>query len=172
MSQSPRPQGASSDLRSALVLTVALALARLVALFRTPLELYRLPANDFVAGFIGGQTMNFLAPEQGRALLSARPADIPAEAATLGIRPEHLMLAGTGQTGLTGRIDVVEEFGEFALYHITLESAQDGHRELTFKSDKQALGGGGDAITLTCLPENLHFFNANGSAVLRSSTQA
>jgi 4-amino-4-deoxy-L-arabinose transferase-like glycosyltransferase len=40
MSQSPRPQGASSDLRSALVLTVALALARLVALFRTPLELY------------------------------------------------------------------------------------------------------------------------------------
>ncbi len=40
MSQSPRPQGASSDLRSALVLTVALALARLVALFGTPLELY------------------------------------------------------------------------------------------------------------------------------------
>lgn len=40
MSQSLRPQGTPSDLRSALVLTAALAVARLVALFRTPLELY------------------------------------------------------------------------------------------------------------------------------------
>lgn len=40
MSQHPRPQGASSDLRSALILTAALLVARLVALFATPLELY------------------------------------------------------------------------------------------------------------------------------------
>ena len=40
MSQSVRPQGTASDLRSAILLTAALTAARLVALFRTPLELY------------------------------------------------------------------------------------------------------------------------------------
>jgi len=40
MSQSLRPKGIVGDLRSAVLLTAALTLARLVALFRTPLELY------------------------------------------------------------------------------------------------------------------------------------
>lgn len=40
MSHSLRPQGAPSDLRAALALTAALLVARLVALFGTPLELY------------------------------------------------------------------------------------------------------------------------------------
>ena len=143
-----------------------------VAQIGTPLELYRAPANDFVAGFIGGQTMNFLTPEQGRALLSAQAAAIPAEAATLGIRPEHLVLAPAGQAGLTGRIDVVEEFGEFALYHITLDASQEGRRDLTFKSDVQGIGGGGDAITLTGTPGNLHFFKANGAAIFAADSRA
>jgi len=40
MSQSLKPQGTATDLRSAVLLTAALTAARLVALFRTPLELY------------------------------------------------------------------------------------------------------------------------------------
>jgi len=40
MSQSHRPQGAESELRAALLLIAALTVARLVALFTTPLELY------------------------------------------------------------------------------------------------------------------------------------
>jgi len=40
MPQSLRPQGTASDLRAAVLLTAALTVARLVALFRTPLELY------------------------------------------------------------------------------------------------------------------------------------
>src|SRR5690348_7120266 len=50
----------------------------------SPLELYDNPANLFVAGFIGSPAMNFL-PEKrnGREVL-------------VGIRPEHLSLAGDG----------------------------------------------------------------------------
>ncbi|MFL5297475.1 MAG: ArnT family glycosyltransferase [Phenylobacterium sp.] len=40
MSEQPRAQGADQDARAAVLLTLALSLARLVALFRTPLELY------------------------------------------------------------------------------------------------------------------------------------
>ena len=40
MPQSLRPQGAAPDLRAAILLTAALTLARLAALFATPLELY------------------------------------------------------------------------------------------------------------------------------------
>ncbi|MBU2152523.1 MAG: glycosyltransferase family 39 protein, partial [Alphaproteobacteria bacterium] len=40
MSQTSPPQALVGDLRSALLLTAALTMARLVALFRTPLELY------------------------------------------------------------------------------------------------------------------------------------
>jgi 4-amino-4-deoxy-L-arabinose transferase-like glycosyltransferase len=40
MSQSLRPPGTERDLRAAALLVAALTAARLVALFRTPLELY------------------------------------------------------------------------------------------------------------------------------------
>lgn len=40
MSQSVKPQGMAHDLRAAVLITMGLALVRLVALFKTPLELY------------------------------------------------------------------------------------------------------------------------------------
>jgi 4-amino-4-deoxy-L-arabinose transferase-like glycosyltransferase len=40
MSQSLRPQGKAADLRAAVLIAAGLALARLVVLFATPLELY------------------------------------------------------------------------------------------------------------------------------------
>src|SRR5678815_5129402 len=40
MSQSLKPQGVGNDVRAAVLLTAGLAMARLVALFKTPLELY------------------------------------------------------------------------------------------------------------------------------------
>ncbi|PYE82444.1 ABC transporter ATP-binding protein [Pseudoroseicyclus aestuarii] len=135
----------------------------------TPLELYRAPANDFVAGFIGGHTMNFLSPEQGRALLAGTGGAVPAGAKIIGVRPEHLRLAEPGAPGLTGRIDVVEEFGEFGLYHLTLDEAPEGHREITLKSDAEGLGGEGAQITLTCRPEAIHAFDDKGAALAAGS---
>ncbi len=63
-----------------------------------PMELYNDPANQFVAGFLGAPSMNFLA---------AGPLGAPG--ATLGIRPEHLSFAKDGR--LTGTITHVERLG-------------------------------------------------------------
>ncbi|QCJ01116.1 ABC transporter ATP-binding protein [Agrobacterium larrymoorei] len=75
----------------------------------TPKEIYRTPANRFVAGFIGAPGMNFfdgelvLAPEprfigngfelplNGYAFTEARPGRV-----TLGLRPEHVGIRPSG----------------------------------------------------------------------------
>jgi len=90
----------------------------------SPLDLYDFPANMFVGSFIGSPAMNFLTgtvrQEQGRQVFETPsgfhlPVDAGAGApdglaATLGIRPEHLLLADPGQ-GLNGRIVTIEPTG-------------------------------------------------------------
>jgi multiple sugar transport system ATP-binding protein/alpha-glucoside transport system ATP-binding protein len=124
----------------------------------TPLELYRTPVNEFVAGFIGGQTMNILP-------VTAFPANgqpVPGGARSVGIRPEHLRRVPAGQGSLTGRVDVVEEFGEHSIVHLKLP---DG-RPLTVKLDLAEDSSNGFApdadLHLVPQPEHLHYFDAEG----------
>ncbi|MFY2825765.1 ABC transporter ATP-binding protein [Ruegeria sp. MALMAid1280] len=64
----------------------------------TPMELYNNPANQFVAGFLGSPSMNFL-PEK---LLGDGQN-------TIGIRPEDLFLSDNGP--LAARVSHVEKLG-------------------------------------------------------------
>ncbi|MDO1584898.1 ABC transporter ATP-binding protein [Rhizobium oryzicola] len=91
----------------------------------TPLDLYRTPANLFVAGFIGSPAMNFLDAdvdaENGQP--AARLADGTivrldlarqvkrGQAVKLGIRPEHFVAGDTGDTVVGGQTLVVEPTG-------------------------------------------------------------
>ena len=65
----------------------------------TPMELYNNPANQFVAGFLGAPSMNFL---------PASRLGGP-EGLTIGIRPEHIRLDGTGRA--SGTVTHVEKLG-------------------------------------------------------------
>ncbi len=73
-----------------------------------PLEIYRRPVNKFVAGFIGSPRMNFLTGSHAVAY----------DAATIGIRPEHLKIEPDGT--LTGVVRTVEHLGNEALVHVQL----------------------------------------------------
>ncbi len=64
----------------------------------SPMALYNDPDNQFVAGFLGAPSMNFL---------TAAPLGAPGT--TLGIRPEHLTVAAKGR--ITGTITHVERLG-------------------------------------------------------------
>lgn len=64
----------------------------------SPMALYNDPDNQFVAGFLGAPSMNFLA---------AGPLGTPGT--TLGIRPEHLTVAAKGR--IAGTITHVERLG-------------------------------------------------------------
>ncbi|MBM7066610.1 ABC transporter ATP-binding protein [Actibacterium sp. 188UL27-1] len=87
--------------------TEAMTLADKIVVFRdgrveqigSPMELYNSPANQFVAGFLGAPSMNFVPAN----MLGGPKSQI------IGIRPEHLRLAETGP--LSGTVQHVERLG-------------------------------------------------------------
>ena len=73
----------------------------------SPLDLYRAPINQFVAGFIGSPKMNFVtgAPAANR------------KAATIGVRPEHIKISpDTGEWA--GTVGVAEHLGSDTFLHV------------------------------------------------------
>ena len=86
----------------------------------SPMELYRQPANTFVAGFIGSPAMNFFeativggtARTASGVSFEFRPASRLTEGqpVTVGVRPEHFQRTGQGP-GLTGPVSIVEPTG-------------------------------------------------------------
>ncbi|MBA3343870.1 MAG: ABC transporter ATP-binding protein [Gemmatimonadales bacterium] len=84
-----------------------------------PMELYRRPANRFVAGFVGSPEMNFL------------PGDIlgaaaPGPGLTLGVRPHDLAIVAAGAGDLDAWVDVVEPRGSELLLYLRLGADRAG----------------------------------------------
>ena len=127
----------------------------------TPLELYREPANRFVAGFIGSPAMNFLVAraDGGRVLLgdaavtSTTLADGPC---TLGLRPEHLVRDPDG--ALAGTVQVFEHLGGEAFVHAALADGQ----EVVAKLDGDESFRPGDALRLGVEARRCHVFDREG----------
>jgi multiple sugar transport system ATP-binding protein len=87
----------------------------------SPRQLYRAPANVFVAGFMGSPSMNlFTVPvTDGGVRIGDQLVPVPRDVLTtagseviLGVRPEHVEISESG--GLALEIDVVEELGSEA----------------------------------------------------------
>ncbi|MEL6759231.1 MAG: sn-glycerol-3-phosphate ABC transporter ATP-binding protein UgpC [Myxococcota bacterium] len=89
-----------------------------------PLELYREPANIFVAGFIGSPAMNFLEVEitasEGQKRITSDAFSIPlparfdlevGSALVLGLRPEHTFESDDLHDTIPTKIDVLEPLG-------------------------------------------------------------
>ena len=83
----------------------------------TPDDLYRKPESLFIAGFIGSPPINLIPGEARDGALCAGPVTLafegPPGAVILGLRPEHLHLAGAG---LNARIAQIEPMGREILY--------------------------------------------------------
>ncbi|MBJ3784731.1 ABC transporter ATP-binding protein [Devosia sediminis] len=102
----------------------------------SPIELYKKPANLFVAGFIGSPKMNFIdvtvqSIDAGTVTIVGKdisPVAIPADASgisvgdtvTLGIRPHELSNASTGS--IVGQVMLVERLGNETIVNIALPS--------------------------------------------------
>ena len=86
----------------------------------SPTELYRRPANTFVAGFIGSPRMNLLEP--GDLLGDCDPTVGIAHDRTgkLGIRPEHLLVESDDGAVPIGdaRVTRIEDLGHEVLIHL------------------------------------------------------
>ncbi|MBO1537039.1 sn-glycerol-3-phosphate ABC transporter ATP-binding protein UgpC [Pseudomonas sp. OA65] len=143
----------------------------------SPRELYERPVSRFVAGFLGSPRMNFIAaflhtPGEtsqveslvlGMTSLPVDSSDLTANTQlSLGIRPEHLSLkAAQGTTGLV--VSAVEYLGSETYVH--LDTGQDD--PMVCRCEVNAGWRVGDRVELQLDIDNLHVFDAHGTALQR-----
>ena len=129
---------------------IAVMNAGRVEQFDTPLELYRNPANLFVAGFIGSPKMNFIkgvkAGEYG--------------AHTIGIRPETISLSHTAGKW-QGKIERVEHLGAEAVVYVILDTEETVTLKVGTADDLAA----DQVVYVTPQEGKIYRFAADGNAV-------
>lgn len=111
----------------------------------SPMALYNDPANQFVAGFLGAPSMNFMA---------AGPLGAPG--ATLGIRPEHVTVGKKGR--IAGRVAHVERLGG----DTNLLVSTDGGETITVRLFGQHPQQVDDMVALDFEDRNAFAFNQDG----------
>jgi multiple sugar transport system ATP-binding protein len=132
----------------------------------TPRALYELPANVFVAGFIGSPAMNLcrVRCEHGAIALGgvaiALPHGVDAAEIIVGLRPESLELAADG---IPCDVEVVEEIGADAYVFAAAEIGK-----LVARVDAKRAPERGARITLRPNGDEAHLFDpATGNRISR-----
>ena len=138
--------------------------------FDSPAELYDIPRNAFVAGFIGSPAMNLytvpvtesgvrlggaevaLTAEQRSAITAAELSTV-----TLGVRPEQWSANGDNEQGVAAQVTVVEELGSDAFLYGTLVS--DPAQTVVVRTPGRSGARIGDKITLRTVSDELHLFH-------------
>jgi multiple sugar transport system ATP-binding protein len=137
----------------------------------SPMEIYSNPVNYFVADFFGSPSMNLVAGEIMRGADGARfrstafEVALPlrfksarAGAATLGVRPEHVMLGGAD--GIELPVRLIEPLGGDTLIYF------DAAGQRAFIAVSEGLSRTdipiGAPMTLSFAPDKVYLFDANG----------
>ena len=131
----------------------------------SPEELYRRPANLFVAGFIGSPKMNFLKGElaapgevklSGGANLAVGGEPLPRTSGevVLGVRPDGFSVTEPDASALRGRIVLNEYLGRESYLHLDLA---DGGSAVVEVSPDLHLPTGGE-VGLAVKPGAAHLF--------------
>jgi multiple sugar transport system ATP-binding protein len=135
-----------------------------------PLDLYNNPANQFVAGFIGSPRMNFIAARmlsaesgalrvalaEGECAVAAASGDVGSgEELSLGIRPEHISIAGPGETAtMPAEVALTEQLGGESYVYCT---CPDG-AQIVARLPGQTAVRRGERIGLVFPPGECHLF--------------
>ena len=128
----------------------------------TPLDLYDNPTNEFVATFIGAPSMNLLSANlsNGKVKIGEQLFDGPSGTGKvrLGVRPEHLTLAGDG---LPMEVKVVEPTGSETVVFLRFEG-----QDVTAIFRERHAFQSGQTIHLKPDPDHIHIFNDETGARL------
>jgi multiple sugar transport system ATP-binding protein len=135
----------------------------------TPRDLYAQPNNVFVAGFIGSPAMNLFAADIAEGGVKFGTALIPVEReilssasgkqATIGIRPEDVVVTTTNSEGLKVAVDLVEELG--ADGYLYGHSEIEGKRtDIVARVDGRVHPNAGDTVYISPKIGHLHTFDA------------
>jgi multiple sugar transport system ATP-binding protein len=128
-----------------------------------PMEMYRRPANRFVAEFVGSPAMNFLPGE----LISQTPGDVNRKN-TLGVRPHDMTLVPPGSGTLDALVDVVEPRGSELLVYLRL-GTNGGGPELRAITPPETVVEAEEVVGVRLDPARLHWFDATTGKRLSAS---
>jgi sn-glycerol 3-phosphate transport system ATP-binding protein len=155
-----------------------------------PQDIYDRPANLFVAGFIGSPPMNLVRATARAGIATAGDLSLPLPGlpdgdVVLGLRPEHLRPATSGQPSMELQVDVVEPLGDGVIVHGTVSgqvatspSGDDevlpplpGERaEITTKFEPTLRPSPGDRMHLGIAPVHVHVFDGKtGDAIIAAA---
>jgi multiple sugar transport system ATP-binding protein len=115
----------------------------------SPLDLYRHPANRFVAGFIGSPKMNFVEGAQAKRYKTY----------AIGVRPEHITLSKT-KGDWEGTVGVAEHLGSDTFLHVNV----DGIGQITARADGDIDLHHGERVFLSPNSSRIHRFDEQGLA--------
>lgn len=115
----------------------------------SPMDLYNNPANQFVAGFLGAPSMNFMPAEN-----LGGPAGL-----TIGVRPEHLHLADGGR--IKAVVNHVENLGGDT--NVLANVGENG--SITVRLFGQHHAAPDEIVYIDFSDEHLYFFDADGKRV-------
>jgi multiple sugar transport system ATP-binding protein len=149
-----------------------------VAQFGTPMDLYHRPASLFVAEFIGSPKMNILpaklisaeermaevevAGQRVKAAVDARGIP-PGADISIGIRPEHVIVADTGEgSSLAVALRHIERLGDSSLLYVDTRTG--GPATFTVRMEGSVVRAEGEKITLRLLADQVHLFDTQGTA--------
>ncbi|MEL4377603.1 sn-glycerol-3-phosphate ABC transporter ATP-binding protein UgpC [Brucella cytisi] len=146
----------------------------------TPVELYKKPANLFVAQFIGSPAMNILAGTISKAsgnnytchldcgtkiaIEAGDGAFALNDRISVGIRPENTRIAPRETEGpvFSGTVDLVEHLGEAQILYIDMAGSD---TKYLIKTPEEADFRLSDTLSFTASTKEMHIFSANGTAV-------
>ena len=138
----------------------------------TPDEVYKHPASQFVASFIGSPAMNFatgtitgtgskttLKTDSGESIGLGGCDIAEGRRIQLGFRPEHMMLAkvakpASGHISISAHITVIEPMG-----HETVLTCDAGFGEIVGKYEGEDRFKPGDAANFHIRADRLHYFD-------------
>ncbi|MGC1309700.1 MAG: sn-glycerol-3-phosphate ABC transporter ATP-binding protein UgpC [Phormidesmis sp.] len=148
-----------------------------------PLDLYRQPANRFVAAFIGSPPMNFLTvtakltAEAAQLIHSAFTLALPSswkkaiapyqnQPLTLGIRPEHIQ-PGQRPGSIPATVTQLEALGSETFVVATLCGSSPANPPLQIRIPADQPIDIGSIVQISFPPEKLHLFDNQTQAAIR-----
>jgi sn-glycerol 3-phosphate transport system ATP-binding protein len=137
-----------------------------------PIEVYDDPATQFVAGFIGSPSMNFLAGKR-----SADTVDVgggvhvplpeglrstAGELVTVGVRPEHFAMGNLGGITFPFKVETIEALGADSLLHGLFDGTP-----LVARIDGHVTPSAGETLVFSVRPPQVYFFDTATGKRLR-----
>ena len=143
-----------------------------------PMEVYRQPANLFVASFIGSPAMNFFEVELGArgrraaCATSAMPCSRSRSRwsapgigelrrAILGVRPMDLVVGAGRELAIGGEVFLVEPIGPISYVDVDV-----GGRAVKAVADPDRAPAIGERVSLGCAAARVHLFDPASEARL------